>query len=74
LSINSFSPWVYIHTVSTSAEVQNRNQSGYLPFNEKTNACLIIEDNVLSNEVCEEALRHGVRVRHIKGMMHVPYE
>lgn len=42
------------------------DKSGYLPLNEKTNACLVIEDNVLSKEVCEEALKYGVRVRHIE--------
>jgi hypothetical protein len=43
-----------------------RDESGYLPLNERTNACLLIEDNALSKEVCEEALKHGVRVRHVE--------
>ena len=45
-------------------EVQDH--SGYLPFNENTKACLIIEDEVFSKLVCEEALSRGVPVRHIE--------
>lgn len=43
-----------------------QDRSGFLPLNEKTNTCLVIEDEALSKEVCEEALKHGVRVRHIE--------
>lgn len=43
-----------------------RDRSGYLPFNENTKACLIIEDDVLSKQVCEEALSRGLRVKHVE--------
>ncbi len=51
-----------------SLEVQEEMQdrSGYLPFNENTKACLVIEDNVLSEQVCQEALSRGLRVRHVE--------
>jgi hypothetical protein len=44
----------------------SKNQSGYLPFNEKTNMTLLIEDNWLAEQVYREALAHGIRVRHVE--------
>ena len=43
-----------------------KDESGYLPFNEKTRMALAIEDNTLAEQVCKEALAHGVRVKHIE--------
>jgi hypothetical protein len=42
------------------------DRSGYLPINELTNIVLVIEDNVLSQQVSDEALRNGLVVRHIE--------
>ena len=42
------------------------DRSGCTPFNEKTNACLVIENDTLRKQVCEEALKRGVSVRHLE--------
>ena len=39
---------------------------GYLPTNELTKIVLVIEDNELSQQVNDEALRNGLVVRHIE--------
>jgi hypothetical protein len=48
-------------------EAEAVDQSGYMLFNEQTNVCLVIEDDLLAKQVCEEALAHGVPVKHIEG-------
>lgn len=47
-------------------EVVDQDESGYLPFNEKTNMALVIEDDALAEQVCQEALTRGVRVKHVE--------
>lgn len=47
-------------------DVVDHDESGYLPFNEKTNMALVIEDDALAEQVCQEALTHGVRVKHVE--------
>lgn len=42
------------------------DKSGFLMCNEKTNMCLLIEDDRLSEAVKDEALRRGIPVRHIE--------
>lgn len=38
----------------------------YLPFNEKSQQALLIEDHELATAVCSAALEHGIRVRQIE--------
>lgn len=47
-------------------ETVAKDQSGYLPFNEKTGMSLVIEDNALAEQVCREALAHGISVKHVE--------
>jgi hypothetical protein len=52
------------HGLTIEAEAEDR--SGYLPFNEISKHLLIIEDDLLSKRVEEEALARGVPVKHIE--------
>lgn len=45
---------------------QAKDHSGYFPFNEKTNLRLVIEDEALGKQVCEEALARGLPVRYVE--------
>jgi hypothetical protein len=47
-------------------EVTSESRSSYLPFNENTKSALLIEDPALSEEVCREAISHGLRVREVE--------
>ena len=47
-------------------ETVAKDQSGYLPFNERTSMSLIIEDDAVAELVYQEALAHGIRVKHIE--------
>ncbi|MDC6171019.1 hypothetical protein [Paucibacter sp. XJ19-41] len=49
-----------------TVEAFTEDRSGYLPINELTNVALIIEDDEISRQVCAEALRLGLPVRHIE--------
>jgi len=47
-------------------EAVTLDKSGYLPFNEKTNMALIIEDGAIANMVCQEAIVQGIQVRQLE--------
>lgn len=49
-------------------QVQHRaiDRSGYLPFNELNQHAMVIEDDIVSRDVTDEALRRGVPVRHVE--------
>lgn len=40
--------------------------SGYLPFNDQSQQCLIIEDDDLAELVAQKAIAQGVSVRHVE--------
>lgn len=56
----------FCRTSGLQVREQVQDRSRYVPLNEKTNACLIIEDDGLSKEVCKEALKQGIRVKHVE--------
>ena len=47
-------------------EVAATDKSSYLPFNEQSNQCLIIEDNFLAEQICQQAISQGIRVKHVE--------
>ncbi len=53
-----------LHGLTVESTVNDK--SGHLPFNEKDNQCLLIEDNTLSEAVCQRAISQGIRVKHIE--------
>lgn len=45
---------------------EKKDLSRYLPFNEVTSRSLLIEDDRLAQQVCQEALARGVPVKHVE--------
>lgn len=49
-----------------AVEVVVEDISGYLPVNELADIALLIEDDEVRREVCAEALRFGLPVKHVE--------